>query len=266
MKCNIKSAPKLMTALVLSALLVACGGGTSGDATDGGDTSGDLNPDGQGLLTGGDIGLENPDELGPDIIDEDLDGIPDQANYVDDTACRGRGGSDPGSTNAAWNDNCTLEYDLDRDIEAVIRSPFYHTTYVKGMQRIVACQEHAGTDVNVEAWSDGFFGVNTRNAVIEFQRAQGLIADGIVGPNTWGKLQEQVDNVALLIPSASDADYNAYGIAVNPDASGAIDCSADINFFGKFSEDIAAEDAFEAWEMSKTAGSAEKGSFSIAAP
>jgi len=64
MKCNIKSAligaPKLMSAVALSALLVACGGGTSGDATDatGGDTAGLENPDGQGLLTGGDIGLE----------------------------------------------------------------------------------------------------------------------------------------------------------------------------------------------------------------
>jgi len=192
--------------------------------------------------------------------------IPDLANYIDTTdRCSGRGGSDPGSTNAAWNDNCTIEYDVDRDIEAVIRGPFYHTTYVKGIQRIVACQEHAGADANVEAFADGFYGINSRNAVIEFQKAEGLVADGIVGPITWGKLQEQVEDPAL-ITADSDADYNAYGIARNDAASGTIDCSADTNFFGKFSVDIAAEDAFEAWEMSKTAGSAEKGSFSIAAP
>lgn len=36
--------------------------------------------------------------------------------------------------------------------------------------------------------ADGIFGQNTKNAVIAFQRAKGLGADGIVGPNTWSKL------------------------------------------------------------------------------
>ena len=36
--------------------------------------------------------------------------------------------------------------------------------------------------------ADGIFGQNTKNAVIAFQRAKGLIADGIVGPKTWSKL------------------------------------------------------------------------------
>ncbi len=36
--------------------------------------------------------------------------------------------------------------------------------------------------------ADGIFGKTTKNAVISFQRAQGLAADGIVGVRTWEKL------------------------------------------------------------------------------
>ena len=36
--------------------------------------------------------------------------------------------------------------------------------------------------------ADGIFGQNTKNAVIAFQRAKGLVIDGIVGPKTWSKL------------------------------------------------------------------------------
>lgn len=35
---------------------------------------------------------------------------------------------------------------------------------------------------------DGLFGTNTKNIVISFQKANGLTADGIVGPNTFEKL------------------------------------------------------------------------------
>lgn len=39
---------------------------------------------------------------------------------------------------------------------------------------------------------DGVFGVQTRNAVTQYQRSRGLAADGIVGCNTWRSLQEAV--------------------------------------------------------------------------
>ncbi len=39
---------------------------------------------------------------------------------------------------------------------------------------------------------DGIFGIATYNAVISYQRARGLSADGIVGCNTWRSLQEDV--------------------------------------------------------------------------
>ncbi len=37
---------------------------------------------------------------------------------------------------------------------------------------------------------DGIFGAQTKDAVIRFQETYGLVADGIVGPNTWSKLNE----------------------------------------------------------------------------
>lgn len=37
--------------------------------------------------------------------------------------------------------------------------------------------------------TDGIFGTRTRNAVMAFQRANGLTADGIVGPQTWRALE-----------------------------------------------------------------------------
>ncbi len=38
--------------------------------------------------------------------------------------------------------------------------------------------------------NDGHFGPATRDALLGLQRAQGIKADGIAGPQTWGKLSE----------------------------------------------------------------------------
>jgi peptidoglycan hydrolase-like protein with peptidoglycan-binding domain len=52
---------------------------------------------------------------------------------------------------------------------------------VKALQLLLRQRGHA-----LEA--DGDFGSITKSKVIAFQQANGLTADGIVGPNTWGKL------------------------------------------------------------------------------
>jgi g-D-glutamyl-meso-diaminopimelate peptidase len=38
---------------------------------------------------------------------------------------------------------------------------------------------------------DGIFGLLTRRAVVKFQRKNGLLADAIVGPITWSKLNSK---------------------------------------------------------------------------
>ena len=38
---------------------------------------------------------------------------------------------------------------------------------------------------------DGIFGMRTEAAVKEFQKKNGLVVDGIVGPQTWSTLQYQ---------------------------------------------------------------------------
>lgn len=51
---------------------------------------------------------------------------------------------------------------------------------------------------------DGHYGKHTREAVASFQRHQGLIADGIAGPNTWAALQEAT-RVASIAPTMAPA-------------------------------------------------------------
>lgn len=43
---------------------------------------------------------------------------------------------------------------------------------------------------------DGVFGAKTKEAVMRFQREQGLTVDGVVGQNTWRKINQMLGNQA----------------------------------------------------------------------
>lgn len=43
---------------------------------------------------------------------------------------------------------------------------------------------------------DGIFGINTRNALISYQRSNHLSADGIAGCNTWRRIVSQVVGIS----------------------------------------------------------------------
>lgn len=48
--------------------------------------------------------------------------------------------------------------------------------------------QSALVDLGYDIAIDGDFGDDTHNAVVDFQSNNGLDADGVVGPRTWGKL------------------------------------------------------------------------------
>lgn len=63
-----------------------------------------------------------------------------------------------------------------------VTSPLMYGADIKNVQsRLNSLGYNAGT-------ADGYYGNNTKNAVISFQKANGLTADGEVGPATWNKL------------------------------------------------------------------------------
>ncbi|HWG89228.1 MAG TPA: penicillin-insensitive murein endopeptidase [Candidatus Thermoplasmatota archaeon] len=77
---------------------------------------------------------------------------------------------------------------LGEDVHADFASAFFPTqsrgnrgSDVMAIQYLL---RHRGYSVSV----DGIFGSGTESAVKSFQTNNGLTADGIVGPNTWGKL------------------------------------------------------------------------------
>ncbi len=59
---------------------------------------------------------------------------------------------------------------------------------------------------------DGNFGPETRNAVITFQNQFGLPADGIVGRQTWYRIQDQYDETLRSLPS----EYSSYSSLLYP--------------------------------------------------
>lgn len=80
---------------------------------------------------------------------------------------------------SSWSNNCT-----DAQGNA--------SNMVIAIQTVLAMY-HAAHSVCSPGTIDGVFGANTNSAVRCFQSHTGLSVDGIVGPNTWSKLQSQLN-------------------------------------------------------------------------
>jgi len=70
---------------------------------------------------------------------------------------------------------------------------------VKEAQRILTGQGYNVGPI------DGIFGPQTKTAVLSFQKAKGLLPDGIIGPQTWAALRGQAPPVVPMTPKLPGA-------------------------------------------------------------
>ena len=177
----------------------------------------------------------DPDADTGDITDTD---DTDDTDDIDDTDAL----CDGDSRNDTWTDNCALQKD----------GLYGNSSYTKGVQRVVFCLGiNPGNSASIEAFSDGLFGPNTEAAIMEFQENQQLVADGIVGPQTWGGLQDVLD-----LPQDFDVDYISYSVQGNG-------CGTEIQFYQLADQP---DEVPFSWKMARTPDSPEMIQFSINGP
>jgi len=215
-------------AIALSATLVACGGG-SGD----GDVVGETDIDGIPNIGGGDD-VDLGDEF--EFVDEDIDLDPNDT-FAD--GCEGGSGTDLDSSTPEWNDNCRIR----------VGGEHATSSYAQGVQRIVFCRGfNNGLEVaEINSFADGIFGPMTEDQVRNFQEAEGIGQDGIVGPETWETLEAVVELLAANVAG----DANVYGVAPG--------VCANIAQFEQALED-------GSWVMTETSGSPNTVPFSVDPP
>ena len=210
---------RLIAALSLSAILVACGGGSGGDVLDE-----ELDPDVPVIGVG--------DEFDPDeIIDfDEFDSV---------EGCQG--GTDIDSFTPDWDDNC----------QVLVGGDHATSSYAQGIQRIVFSRGFTAGVATIGEFADGIFGPITADQVMQFQEAQGITVDGIVGPETWGELQ------AVLEILASEGLRDVYGVA-----------EADIGLDGvtQFFQAVDETGGLGGWTIATFPGSPEEAPFSVGAP
>lgn len=64
----------------------------------------------------------------------------------------------------------------------------YQAGYASAVQSILLRYSGTSSMISSSGGVDGIFGTNTKNAVVVFQKAKSLTADGIVGSDTWGAM------------------------------------------------------------------------------
>ncbi|WP_028886308.1 TIGR02594 family protein [Teredinibacter turnerae] len=73
---------------------------------------------------------------------------------------------------------------------------------------------NAHLNPTIKLKNDGFFGRNTEDAVKAFQRAKGLVSDGVVGAKTWQSLTKKIVNNVTKPLEPLNATAAWYDIAV----------------------------------------------------
>lgn len=78
---------------------------------------------------------------------------------------------------------------------------------------------------------DGYFGTKTKTAVKKYQKNKKISSDGIVGKNTWNKLNTEIEDTCLrnILRNKDKADIGIFGTFKIKGSSTTTDC-----FFFKY--------------------------------
>ncbi len=73
---------------------------------------------------------------------------------------------------------------------------------------------------------DGYYGTNTKNAVIKYQQDERIDDDGVVGTNTWNKLDDELTMTCMrnILRNSDNADIGIYDTFKVINSSTTTDC------------------------------------------
>jgi len=221
-------------------VLVGCGGGSDSSPTpvenpdridvngDGVVDENDFDYNGDGVITqqdAVDYAADNPPiDNNPQNIDVNGDGFVD----FNDTDYNGDGVIDQQDADDYAADNQPEEGNLDpkcdtRDCDSstfvwldnaqIGQNQSPKSSYATGIQRILFCLNYGGTEdgATINGYSDGIYGPNTAASVKAYQSDKGIASDGIVGRDTWERLQAELTQMTGI----SDGVYQYYEIISN---------------------------------------------------